>query len=409
MAPTRSSAQSMTDKSVICCSPIKAIDNGAITTFQRVQTPARDRSACQRQLTSAVRDRSLYPSPVAAANPVAACLAPPLSRSRLTPARWQAKKLVSQSRARNGVGRAVAAATMLQPICNHQAIEIIALFRRLQRLRACASRMTHVCVCARTCVYVRGQNTATLQPSHYLYRNQIDSGCRTVAARLQPQPVAGHGARSRQPGRFGHILGGRYRRAPGSPLDWSMDLAASTVMQARADETFGVFLGGRAVDLGADRAARAEVGQAGRNGGIPPFSRLASGRVGRPMLEGMVQALGIASFSRVAREPVRLEQDAPRGSIRRAAPPMPPFAPAPLPSMLAPESCRVLVDLRPAQSRNGSDAEKVAQNWDRWNGSGCERLLETRQRAAGLGALGGVLAGKLRRICDASGRSKHVN
>jgi hypothetical protein len=136
---------------------------------------------------------------------------------------------------------------------------------------------------------------------------------------------------------------------------------------------------------------------------------MASGYVGRPMLDVAKQAVDQASFSGALHEPLRLRAGRPGGLDRRAGPPMPPSAAAPLPSMLALYRGRIWIGFGPAQSRHEDGAGEPAQSWERWNGSGCGRRGLTRHPAAGRGEKNGGLAGKLRRRVDASGRIARVN
>lgn len=405
ISPTRFGLKTMSENQDRVCVIHSGLDNGADVTLQRVSAPARD---CSGRAADAVRNRTLSPSP-AADHTLAWSLSPPPSRSRLTPARWQSKIMAGQSRGLSGAGNAVASATSPQPICNRHPIEIAGYSRRLQRLRAQASRVTCACVCVQTRAYTRGLNPATLQPSEYLYVDHKVSGCREVAQRLQLQPSM---PRSRSIGanaRFRDILAAIYRRAQGAALLPNVLAALSTVLQGRVGESFGVFGLGRRGLVDRDRADLLEVDQAVRNGGFLRFSRPASARVGRPMLDGSAQGVEIACFSDAARKPLRLGAGRPGGLDRAGHPPMPPFATTSLPSMLARYRGRIWIGLRPAQSRNECEPGGPAQNLRLWNGSGCGRRGLTRHPATGRGGKNGGLAGKLRRICDASGRRDRVN
>lgn len=360
----------------------------------------------------AVRGRSLSPWPVAQ-QIVWRALRAQCRHLTLTPARWDAIRLACQLVDTAGSGAAVTVVTAMKPICNRQLSDNASFFAPVTRLQACASRHVRVGACAHTRAYTRAHvheitcNSVTV--SIYVYNTvgcRLQSGyvevtlvtrgrCRRIGAdRAQPSGYSG-------------------RRKPQGLLD----RAANGVLLARAAETFGVSVARRASRMALiGVAAPLDQGEAliGKNGGFLRFPTLASGYVGRAMLEGSTEGRGNAGFSWTVRKPVRLVAAAAGRpgaalAIGPEAPPLPPSRARAAPSTVGREAARISngFPVGTLDSRDGTNRAGAAQSLARRNGSGFGKdRRRIRNAAAGLG-LG--MTGIPRRWADASEGAARVN
>jgi hypothetical protein len=362
--------------------------------------PCQARTFCDRsgRAADAVRDRSSSLG-LARSRPVVA--APGILL--LTPARWSAsnwqRQLVGSTRVRERF--------QLEPTWNrwrnHQPVDLAPLFARFQRFHVCASRDVRVCERAHTRAYMREGFAGTVEPTHFLYSLQMDSGSKSVPKWFQFGTAAQLAALGRAARRISNILAG------GNVGDLAGD-----VDQVPAAVCCG---GGRAKVLGFSglgRGLEQLLGLVERNGGNPPFSRGAIGRVGRAMLDDCGQRLGIARFSRLARKPRRLERAALAelaGADRPGTPPCPhsriraplacwhasvsAFGSACRRATSIPEGCAARAGGRQPRGPRTGRGERFASG----QGARC---------AAGRGK-GWLAVGQLRRTAEASGRPARVN
>lgn len=270
--------------------------------------------------------------------------------SRLTPARWQAKRLASQSRGPNGAGSAVPDGTAVEPRWNHQPIDNAAFSARFQRFRALASRVMRACMRVDARVYARGSFAGTLELYDNLIRYQVVSGSKCGSKRFHSGTVALARLTRRRKARKIYKLAGGYSPLAGCAI---VLVACSTVQLGRAGETFGPgarwAVDGRRDWGGAGREAGARGGSArcGGNGGFLRVSGGRSGHVGTAMLEGVAEGRGNACFSGAGHQPVRLARRASgeghRGSRSAGGTPLAPIATDALPSTLARDRGRILI------------------------------------------------------------------
>lgn len=293
----------------------------------------------------AVRGRSLdlSPRPAAALQPVRLALPAPLSLSTLTPARWQSKSLVVQSRGANGPGGAVPNGTSPELARNFQAIETAAFFAQFHG-SALAPRV-HVRgrVYASVRAHVRGAFSGTPEPTNIIVIEHRVIGSKSGSAQFQ------FGTADRAALSFGGFPSVINILAVGYSSAVDQD-RSSTVIRGRGGETFGLGVAGSASTWaieGLGLVDQVRLTRRSENGGIPPFLGAPTGRVGRGMLEGRAQGVGIAALSCPRRLPVRLTRAAlvegPRGSRRASAPPLAPIAPSVLPSTLAHERGQIWI------------------------------------------------------------------
>lgn len=333
---------------------------------------------------------------------------------RLTPARWDANKLVATFGGPDGSGVAVAGATHLQPWCNSQSIDFAALSVAVARLQAGASRhvRTYVRVGAR--VSEGFEKPATLQPSQLIHVDHKVSGCRSVAARLRLQPAS--------TGAENGALGVVQRNILAAGYPWrGLDVACSGVKRGRVGETFGDFRPG--ADRAGWRSASIWAGSVRisarcENGGFLRVCAGRSGLVGRAMLEGCAQSLGFAWFSDWQRKPSGLlvtasasawaSRSAGGGIDRPAAPPSPPSRARPSPCTLAHERAGFWTGY-PALIHTGAvrSLAGTRQSGGLRIGSGCG--LGVRHPDGQAPGRGVGLAGIPRRYCDGSAGVSRVN
>lgn len=265
--------------------------------------------------------------------------------SSLTPARWQSKSLNGQSRSPNGAGKAVPSGTGLELLWNWHPTEIIAFSVRFQRFRVFPRVHVCACVCANARVYARGSFAGTLELHNNTYEYQLVSSSREVPKRFRlGTAMAAWRAICGKPSEI-NILAVGY-----SPI--CADGLSSTVIRGRGRETFGLGarLGGAIASAeGCDLVGSGGATRRGQNGGFPPFSGGASGRVGKVMLEGWRAGRANPPFLRLCRMPLRLTRT-PRGSTPRGVgsaprPPLAPFAASSPPSTLAHERAGIWIGM----------------------------------------------------------------
>lgn len=365
-----------------------------------------------------------------AKNSVLSVVARRLARTRLTPARFDARKLVVQRLGHCGSGVAVPSGTCVEPGWNHQHIENVALFTRFQWFRAVASRDARTGLCVCTCAYMCEGIAGTLEPLTYCYVNQWVIGSKAVPSGFQLEPLRCPALTNGSFLRFRNILAGGYGR---DGLIHERDRRRSGLLRGRGRESFGDFgdaavLGERFVQGGWVRVAGSgEAGGvassgAGLNGGNPRFLECDQRHVGSVMLEGMAERRGFLPFPDAGRMPVRLARrapggradarsrlaKAPRGVDRPGHPPMPPFAPRPAPRALARQTVRIWIGFAPAQHQGICTAGSgTRQSGGGWIGSGCG-LSRANPAACKLGR-GSIFAGNPRRMGQVIGRRAHVN
>lgn len=368
---------------------------------------------CQRAIAAAAqRTRCAIalsaPGPAAGDKPgsIAAPGARAASSVHLTPARWQAINWRCQSWLSSGSGGAVPARTGLEPLKNHQSIVIAALSARFQRFQLCASRDARMGprMSARAC---RGAvNAGTLEPLIFIYIYQVVSGSKAVLVRFSLEPLTRQCRESGGIARFLIKLGTGYWLTPTGP---DRVEGSSTVNGSRGAKSFGDFAPG----LGGRQLERRDLTRCGENGGNLPFLARRSGLVGRVMLEGWPQGRGNGSVVVSAPLPVRLGRRARGGIDWTWHPPLPPFAPRPLPCTLALETDLNSADLRPDQyPGHGASHAEPRQSWNGNNGSGLGGVSACRaKRGAGRvrAAVSSGIGPGLRRSRQASAGGGHVN
>lgn len=357
------------------------------------------------RVAGAVRGRSLWPWPAA----TRALGTSPFLRP-LTPARWHARRLVSQLSASAGCGGRFQGGTALEPCWNSQLIELAALFARFQRfqlggLASCAR--VHTCAHMRTC---EGQNLGTLEPSLFFYSYQDVRGSKVV-----PQRFRLGTARSAPWALLadGHILAGGNAGALAAIV---VQGASSDVDRSRAAQTFGVFGLLEAAWSVAGCGRSEPAGHAVRNGGILPFLSAASGRVGRVMLDAGAQGVGIACLFGARRKPGRLRRAALVELAGRGAQGTPPCplsrirtSPAPSRGRLAEFGTAFGNSLIQAVTGGSDRAQILSRPTGRGEGFASGQSAE-RGTGRGMGAAGSLgEAVALRRTAEASGEARHVN
>ena len=237
--------------------------------------------------------------------------------SACTPARWVAEKLDRQWQREIGSGGVVAAATVLQPRCNRQLIEIIALIAPVAGLQE-FPRVMCAPVRVRRRAHMRGVEICNLAtcPYYRVYRDsyRLQSGCRTVAAATGA--IRGHACAARSAGLSSgsNIIGVGNGSAPA--CRWSRASIRGHT-EGRVAQSFGDFGAARLGRIGGCDAWADRLALDGRNGGFPWVSAPRYGHVGTPMLERHGQGVGIAALSVPRRQLAGLTVAALGGQIGR--------------------------------------------------------------------------------------------
>lgn len=373
------------------------------------QEPTRDCSGCA---ADAVRNHAFPPRPAGVLRLGVGCerllgsaASRPAQSYRLTPARWGAIKLACQSPVPCGSGEAVPDGTTVEPLWNHEHLEITSLFARFQRFHAQASHDARVGTYAQTRAYMRETYLGTLELLHNVYVDQLVSGSRAVPERFHLEPGKDGPRSNGGTAPIGNILAGGYAGALAASVDRRADRAASTVQRSRPAQTFGVSRRAGGLELGPIGAASL----VGGNGGFVRVSRPASRRVGRAMLEEWPERRGNQPFLAPRPLPVRLTAR-PSQADRGEAPPMPPFAAEPAPCTFALGRVGIWNGV-PAQAPffGVRSRGSVRQSWIGTNGSGLASRGQTRAAMAGWGSRGFGCGRELRRSADNAGGRAHVN
>ncbi len=322
----------------------------------------------------------------------------------LTPTRWLAKSLLRHLGLPIGPGGRFLAGTAWNRSRNQQPLEITSQSSRFQRFRAQASRDARAPVCVAARAYTRGEILGTVEPHELLYLNQIDRGSREGSQRFQLGTAEGAAGEAVRFQRVGNILAG------GNAAQLRAGLADRPIwglLMPRAGESFRVF----GVAAGLDRVGLVEIQLVGRNGGILRFSGRGVGHVGRAMLEGKAQGLGIAAVFRCRRQPVRLrragQERAPLGRSGRH-PPLPPLRGA---RALAPRRATVSEFGSSILNSGQGTADRRLANVEAGGTGrgGGARPHQRRNRATGRGERAFLEGSALRRAGQASGRRGRVN
>lgn len=232
-----------------------------------------------------------------------------------TPARCLAMIVSANPGGANGSGVAVPKGTAGNRRGNAQAVVIArqtARFPRFPRfgrsqMRACAGAYAHV--------YAGGGKQGTREPLSFPSLNHRVVGSLTGSL-LVPSGTANAAAAAARPvGRGRDILGGGNGA---QRLALVADRRIRGQNDGRGGESFRVF-GARLAPIGLELG---RIQQRGGNGGNPPFSRASIGPVGRAMLEGSTQGVGLARFPAPCGQPVRLDRAHPAsiGASAQAAP-----------------------------------------------------------------------------------------
>lgn len=322
----------------------------------------------------------------------------------LTPTRWLARSLWRHLGLPIGPGGRFLAGTAWNRSRNHQPLEITGHSSRFQRFHAQASRDARAPVCAAARAYTRGEIRGTVEPEGLIYLNQVDRGSREGSKRFQLGTVEGAAGEGLQFQRLGNILAG------GNAAQLHAGLADRPIwglLMPRAGESFRVF----GVAGALDRVDLVEIQRVGRNGGILRFSGRGVGHVGRAMLEGEAQGLGIAPLFRCRRQPVRLQRvDQERAPLGRSGrhPPLPPLRRA---RALAPRRATVSEFGSAILNSGQGTADRRLANVEAGStgrGGGARRH-QRGNRATGRGERAFLEGSALRRAGQASGRRARVN
>lgn len=320
--------------------------------FARRQVPTCD---CSGSAADAVRNRSIQPRSGREGAPGEEAARAPLALT-LTPARWGAMRLACRLSGPIGSGGAVLVRTTLEPLQNHQIIDVARFSVRFSQFSGGASRDAHAGERAPARACEGGDFTRTLEPLNFLYTGQRVSGSRAVLQRFYLEPVSLPAAKNGGIARFSNKVGVRYCRG-------ATDRLAKPVARGRGGETFAP--GARRGARGSVQAAGAqlvdlELDLVGGNGGKLRIAVRGSGCVGRVMLEGMAERRGNACFPARCRQPVRLMRSAPwadpRGPIGPGHPPVPPAPAALSPSRVTRQSGENSNGSAPARLRRGCAA-----------------------------------------------------
>lgn len=286
---------------------------------------------------------------------------------------------------------------------NHQPLEIAAQSGWFQRFHVWASRHVRAPVCAITCAYTRGEKLELWnQPSFspQISRLMVPT---MVPERFHLEPRGAGGVS------IGRLAGAAIILAGGN-AGRVVQAAASGVLAARVGETFGDFRTAGAVDL----VGRGELEQLLDLGADRAVYGLARGRVGRAMLEGGAQGLGIAVISSAARKPRRLKRPNLAGAIGAMRPGTPLCPHSRIPDPLAWSRSGVAGSGSAFRRRSGLSGEGASWRKGRQpqapttgRGEGLVRG-QSASRAAGRGGFRSA-GDRLRRAAHASGRRGGVN